>query len=288
MVRRSVLFSPGDQPRLMRKAPGVDADVVVFDLEDAVAPNGKEDARRAVRDVLTADWFDPECEVCVRITVDEADRDLDVLTDCAGELRLDTLVCPKVDDPATVKRRAELARSRGIDVPILALIETAAGVLAAAEIAEAEPTDGLIFGAEDLAADLGAVRTDEGTEVLYAREHVVLAASAAGVDAIDTVYTNFEDDEGLREEAEFARQLGFDGKLAIHPAQVSLINDAYTPTESEIEWARRVLAARDRAKKEGKGVFEVDGEMIDRPLVRRAERFRELATAAGVPFDANP
>lgn len=269
----------------MEKAPGVGADAVVFDLEDAVVPARKAEAREAVRDVLAADRFDPDCEVCVRLTLDEPERDLAVLVG-AENLRLDALVLPKVDSADTVRRRAEMARSRGLDVPILALVETAAGVLAAEEIAAAEPTAGLVFGAEDLSADVGATRTAEGTEVLYAREHVVLAASAAGVDAIDTVYTDFEDDDGLREEASFARQLGFDGKLAIHPAQVPIVNDAFTPPESEREWARRVLAARAEADRDGRGVFEVDGEMIDRPLIARAERIRELSAAAGIDLDS--
>ncbi|MEF8779840.1 MAG: CoA ester lyase [Haloferacaceae archaeon] len=287
MVRRSVLFSPGDRPSLMEKAPGVGADAVVFDLEDAVVPARKAEAREAVRDVLAADRFDPACEVCVRLTLEEPERDLEVLVG-AETLRLDALVLPKVESADTVRRRAKMARSRGLDVPILSLVETAAGVLAAEEIAAAEPTAALVFGAEDLSADVGATRTAAGTEVLYAREHVVLAASAAGVDAIDTVYTDFEDDDGLREETSFARQLGFDGKLAIHPAQVPVINDAFTPGESEREWARRVLAARAEADRDERGVFEVDGEMIDRPLIARAERIRELSAAAGIDPDPEP
>jgi citrate lyase subunit beta/citryl-CoA lyase len=118
--------------------------------------------------------------------------------------------------------------------------------------------------------------------VLHAREHVVLAASAAGVDAIDTVYTDFEDEEGLRAETAFARDLGYDGKLAIHPAQVAPINEAFTPDSERIEWAKRVLAAREEARTEGQGVFAVDGEMIDAPLVAQAERIRERARAADV------
>jgi citrate lyase subunit beta/citryl-CoA lyase len=118
--------------------------------------------------------------------------------------------------------------------------------------------------------------------VLYAREHVVLAASAAGVDALDTVYTDFSDTAGLREETAFALGLGYDGKLAIHPSQVEPINEAFTPDPDEIEWASRVLDARDEAEREGRGVFSVDGEMIDAPLVAQAERIVERAAAAGL------
>jgi citrate lyase subunit beta/citryl-CoA lyase len=139
--------------------------------------------------------------------------------------------------------------------------------------------DGVVFGAEDLAADIGATRTPEGTEVFHARQHVVLAAAAHGVSAIDTVFTEYTDHDGLRAETATARQLGYDGKLAIHPEQVSVINDAFTPDEEDVEWAQRVVSARERADR---AVFEVDGEMIDAPLVAQAERIVERARAAGI------
>jgi citrate lyase subunit beta/citryl-CoA lyase len=281
MSRRSVLFSPGDQPELLRKAPRSDADTVVYDLEDAVAPDSKPAAREAVRAVLSDPDFDPECEVAVRVNAGAtAESDLDaVLTD---DVRLDAVVVPKVADAGDVDRVARLLADAGRPLPILALVESAAGVLHAEAIAAADATDALVFGAEDLAADVGATRTDGGTEVLYAREHVVLAASAAGVDAIDTLYTDFEDSEGLADDTDFALELGYDGKLAIHPAQVSVINEAFTPDPDRVAWARRVLSARETADREGRGVFRVDGEMIDAPLIARAETVRERARAAGV------
>jgi len=189
---------------------------------------------------------------------------------------------PKVGDADTVERHASMLGERDLEVAVFVLIETAAGVLRAEGIAAADPTDAVLFGAEDLAADLGATRTDAGTEVLYAREHVVLAASAAGVDAVDTVFTDFEDEAGLAEETRFALELGYDGKIAIHPAQVPVINEAFTPDRERVEWARRVLAAREAADEAGRGVFEVDGEMIDAPLIARAERIAERAAAAGI------
>ena len=281
MSRRSVLFSPGDQPELLRKAPRSDADTVVYDLEDAVAPDSKPAAREAVRAVLSDPDFDPDCEVTVRVNAGAtAATDLDaVLTD---DVRLDAVVVPKVADAGDVDRVAGLLADAGRPLPILALVESAAGVLHAEAIAAADATDALVFGAEDLAADVGATRTDGGTEVLYAREHVVLAASAAGVDAIDTLYTDFEDSEGLADDTDFALELGYDGKLAIHPAQVSVINEAFTPDPDRVAWARRVLSARETADREGRGVFRVDGEMIDAPLIARAETVRERARAAGV------
>jgi len=283
MARRSVLFSPGDQPDLLRNALDSGADTVVFDLEDAVVPDRKAEARAAVREVLdeaaaTDGGDSPSPEVCVRVQPPGrgAAADLDAVLDGA---RPDALVCPKAAEATDVTDLAALARERDADPPILALVETAAGVLHAEAVAAAAPTDALVFGAEDLAADIGATRTDEGTEVLHAREHVVLAARAAGVDAVDTVYTDFGDTDGLREDAEFARQLGYDGKLAIHPAQVEPIHEAFTPDPDRVAWAERVREAREAADREGRGVFTVDGEMVDAPLVAQAARVLERARA---------
>ncbi|WP_192927948.1 HpcH/HpaI aldolase/citrate lyase family protein [Halococcus salsus] len=277
MARRSVLFTPGDRPEMLRKAPTTGADVVVFDLEDAVAPERMAEAREAVNDVLTSD-FDPDCEVCVRVTAEGVEADLDVVL--RGDPRLDAVMCPKVGSAADVERVADVLSEHDAGRPIFALIETAEGVLAAPAIAAADPTTAVCFGAEDLAADIGATRTPEGTEVLYARERVVLAASAAGVDAVDIVFTAIEDGEGLAEETAFGAGLGYDGKMVIHPAQVAVVNDAYTPTPERVEWAERVLDARDRAADEGRGVFRVDGEMVDAPLIAQAERVVERARAA--------
>jgi len=280
MVRRSVLFSPGDQPDLMRKAPSAGADVVVFDLEDAVAPGQKDEARAAVSDVLSDPGFDPDCEVCVRVNPVGAGAGADVEAVLAGGGAADSVMLPKAGDSEDVETLGRLLAEADAEAPVLALVESARGVLNAQEIAVAGPTDALVFGAEDLSADIGATRTDEGTEVLHAREHVVLAASAAGVDAVDTVYTDIEDTEGLAEETRFAAGLGFDGKMAIHPAQVDPINEAYTPADEDIEWAERVLEAKAEADEDGRGVFRVDGEMVDAPLVARAERVLERARAA--------
>ncbi|WP_152041093.1 HpcH/HpaI aldolase/citrate lyase family protein [Salinigranum salinum] len=287
MTRRSVLFSPGDRPELLRKAPASGADTVVFDLEDAVAPSRKDEARAAVRAVLVDPAFDPDCEVAVRVGDPEADLDVLLGSDDADgdEVRLDAVVVPKVESVDDVVAVADLVASHGVDVPLLALVETATGVLNAAAVAGTEPVDALVFGAEDFAASVGATRTAEGAEVLYARQRVLVAARAAGVDAIDTLHTDYEDDEGLRAQTATTVQLGYDGKLAIHPRQVTIINEALTPDADRIEWARRVLAAKDDADAAGRGVFSVDGEMIDAPLVTQAERTLERARAAGVVED---
>ncbi len=259
----------------MRKAPGAGADVLVFDLEDAVAPERKTEARDAVVDVLSDPEFDPEAEVAVRVNPGDAGID-DVATVCADHPP-DALVVPKATSAAEVTRVADAAREAGADCPVIAIIESAAGVLAAPGVASADDTSALVFGAEDFAADVGATRTDEGTEVLYARERVVVAASAAGIDAIDTLHVDYQDDDGLREDAKFSRQLGYDGKLAIHPAQVPIINEAFSPDPDDVTWAKKVLRARDEADADGRGVFGVDGEMIDAPLVKQAENILDRA-----------
>jgi citrate lyase subunit beta/citryl-CoA lyase len=281
------MFTPGDRPAMLRKAPEAGADVVVFDLEDAVAPARKDEAREAVAEVLADPEFDPDAEVCVRVNPVgiDADADLAGVLDAGGDAARDAIeavMLPKTESADDVRTLRRLLREHDLDVPVLSLVETAVGVLDAQAIAAADPTDALVFGAEDLSADIGATRTDEGTEVLHAREHVVLAASAAGVDAIDTVYTDLGDTEGLREETEFGIQLGYDGKMAIHPAQVAPINEAFTPDADRIEWAEAVLEARDAAAAEARGVFSVDGEMIDAPLVAQAERIVERAEAASL------
>ncbi|GAA0198337.1 CoA ester lyase [Halobacterium noricense] len=264
---------------MMRKAPDAGSDVIVFDLEDAVAPERKGEAREAVRDVLTDPSFAPDCEVCVRVNPTGVTADDDLRGIAAGTDALDSVMLPKTGSADDVETLARLLSEHDCEVPILALVETARGVLNATEIGAEPATDALVFGAEDLSADIGATRTDEGTEVLYAREHVVLAASATGVDAIDTVYTDFGDTDGLGEETEFAIQLGYDGKMAIHPAQVSPINDAFTPDPERVKWAKTVLSAKSEADADGRGVFRVDGEMIDAPLIAQAERILAYAQA---------
>ncbi|QLK25692.1 CoA ester lyase [Natrinema zhouii] len=286
MVRRSVLFTPGDRPEMLRKAPSAGADVIVFDLEDAVAPQRKAEAREAVRDVLSEPSFDPACEVCVRVnavdaaTGSSAADDLDVLLGEGAEGTLESVMLPKAGSADDIRALADELDKYDASLPILPVLESAGGILAALEIAAVPATDALVFGAEDLAADIGATRSAEGLEVLYARERVVLAAAAHDCTAIDTLVTDFEDEAALREDATFSIQLGYDGKLAIHPDQVAVINEAFTPSAEEREWAERVFAAKRDADAEGRGVFAVDGEMIDAPLIARAERIRSRAAAA--------
>lgn len=278
-----MLFTPGDEPEMMRKAVGGDADVVVFDLEDAVAPDSKEKARSSIAEVLGEGEEDEAPEVWARINrLDAGGReDLRAL---AGdeENEPSCFVVPKADSASSVRRVAYALDEGGSDAGVVPIVETAEGVVNAAEIAGASRVSAVVFGAEDLSADIGATRTDEGTEVLYARQKVVTAASAAGVDALDTLWTDFKDEEGLRRDTERTVRFGYDGKLAIHPAQVGVINDAFTPEEESVEWAEKIMKAKREADERGKGVFEVDGEMVDEPLIEQARTVLERAKAAGL------
>jgi len=283
MVQRSLLYSPGDDREMLETAVETAADTVIFDLEDAVAPDSKDEARRTVQSTL--DFLDdPTPDVSVRINpYDRRGReDVDaVVGDVAAPP--DSILLPKVDDSETVEALHDHLTDLGAsDVGIVPLVETAAGLVAVEAVAAAPGVTAVAYGDQDFTADIGATVTDDKTESLYARERTVVAAAAAGVDALDTVYTDIEDTDGLREQTEFVVDLGFDGKLAIHPDQVPVINEAFTPTDDEIEWAEAVLAGQERASEEGSGVFTVDGQMIDPPLVERARKIADRAEAAGI------
>ncbi|MFC6784510.1 HpcH/HpaI aldolase/citrate lyase family protein [Halobaculum halobium] len=283
MVRRSLLYSPGDDREMLETAVETDTDAVIFDLEDAVAPDAKAEARRTVRSALD-DLTDPTPSIMVRVNpYDRTGRaDVDAVVGDVADPP-DGIVLPKVDDPATVAALHDRLADLGAgDVDIIPLIETAAGVVAVEEIAAAPGVAAVAYGDQDFTADVGATVTDDKTESLYARQRTVVAAAAAGVDALDTVHTDIEDTTGLREQTEFVADLGFDGKLAIHPGQVPVINEAFTPTSEEIDWAETVLARQDEASEGGSGVFTVDGQMIDPPLVERARTIVRRAEAAGI------
>lgn len=283
MVRRSLLYCPGDDREMMEKAVETAADAVIFDLEDAVAPDAKAEARRTVRSMLDS-LDDPEPDVAVRINPygRSGREDADAVV---GDVDSppDAVLLPKVNGAETVEALFErLGRLASEPIGIVPLVETAEGVAAADGIAAASGVDAVAFGDQDFTADIGATVTDDKTESLYARQRVVVAAAAAGVDAFDTVYTDIRDLDGLQEQAEFVAGLGFDGKLAVHPDQIPVINAAFTPASDRLEWAETVLAERERAEAEGVGAFTVDGQMIDPPLVERAESVIERAEAAGI------
>ncbi len=279
---RSLMFVPGAKTRLLEKARTAAADAVILDLEDGVAPEAKAEARGLIRQALDAGPFGPQ--VVVRINGWTGGLAQDDLAATLPGGRVDAVCLPKAENPDEVQALARWLdgweAQQGLaagSLGVLLMIETALGVLRVLDLARSSPrVQALCLGGEDLSRDLGAVRTREGQELAYARAHVVVAARAAGVWAIDTVYTDLQDEDGLRAEASQARRLGYSGQLLIHPNQIEPVHQAWAPSAAEFEWARRVLAAFDEATARGDGVVALDGKMIDAPVVARA---RELLAA---------
>ena len=262
---RSYLFAPGHNSKLLAKVFDAGADAVMLDLEDAVPPEAKDTARRAVAEVL------PTHLAWVRVNAAGTPwcaADLDAVGEHAFGIRI-----PKAESAADVA----WVRARAPGKPIIAAVESARGVFAAAEIAAAPGVVHLAMGGVDLARDLGAGSSNLAT--LYVRSHLVLASRIAGIEPpIDSVYPHLDDDSGLREQAAFARMLGFFGKSAIHPRQLPILHEVFTPTAEEISWAREVIAAFDAAG--GEALRLSSGEFVDLPVADRARRLLQLA--AGV------
>lgn len=253
------------------------ADAVVFDLEDSVEAAQKQPAREAIAEFLAAPAI--EGSRIVRFNaVNTADGERDI-TFFTGKSGFDAVLIPKVEDAAAIERVAKALGDVPAPMPVLPLIETPLGVLRAAEIAAAKATvPALLFGAEDLTARLGAPRTVDGDELLFARGQIAMAAAAANAEAIDAIYANIKDLASLRRDAERARGFGFRGKMAIHPAQVPIINEVFSPSAVELDRARRIVEAFEQAQAAGDVITRLGDEMIELPIVERARRV--LARAA--------
>lgn len=285
-MRRSMLFMPGNNAGMLLNADALGADSVILDLEDAVSPAEKDSARILVRNALKCLDYS-NCEIIIRINSIDTEfwkSDLDEII----PLKPHMIMPPKVScakDIQTVADYIKLVEKRhNIENPtsIIALIETALGVENAFEIATADDRVKAIFlGAEDLTADLRCKRTKKGDEIFYSRGRIVTAARAANIDAYDTPFTDVEDEEGLREDAEFAKGLGFTGKAAISPRHVMTINEVFSPTLEEIEYAKEVMDIIRVAKEQGKGAISLRGKMVDAPIVERARQTLEIAKALG-------
>jgi citrate lyase subunit beta/citryl-CoA lyase len=278
---RSMLFVPGTRQDRFGKAMAAGADAVVFDLEDSVEAGQKEKARSLIAEFLSAPSTGTLRFVRFNgVHTKDGEADLEFFS---GRTGFDGVLLPKVETVGLVELVARLfARHApgGIVPPLLLLIETPAAVLRAGDIVTADaPVAALLFGAEDFTARLGVERTTDGEELLYARGQIAAAAAAARAEAIDAVFTDLNDPEGLRRDCRRARGLGFHGKMAIHPKQIEIINDAFTPAAAEIERARRVVEAYDAARAGGHGVTTLDGRMVELPVVDRARRVLALAAA---------
>jgi citrate lyase subunit beta/citryl-CoA lyase len=256
---RSLLFAPGNKAEVLAKLPRSGPDGVVLDLEDAVPADAKAEARAVV--AVVAPTLVDQLAVFVRVNAVPSEwfaDDVVALPDgIAG------IVVPKLESAEQVEALPE--------VPVVAGLETAAGVARAEEVLAGDQIVAAYFGAEDYVADMGGVRTAEGTEVLYARSRVALAARLTGTLAIDQVVTDLRDEHRFRADAAVGRSLGYRGKLCIHPAQVAWAHEAFSPSADELDRARRLLAAYEEAKAAGTAAIAFEGQMVDEPLARQAQ-----------------
>ena len=283
-----MLFLPGNAPKMIINGNYLGSDAVIFDLEDAVAPDQKDAARLLVRNVLRSIEFDL-VETIVRInSIDTPywQRDIDSIL----PQKPDIIMLPKTSCAADVltvdaylqQEEKKLGYAKNT-VRLMPLIETALGVENAYAIASAsDRIVALFLGAEDLTADLRCKRTKESEEIAYARGRMVAAARAAGVDVYDTPFTDVNDDEGIRIDTEKAKALGFTGKASISPRHVPVINEVFSPSQRDIDYAYEVMEAIRIAKEQGRGAIALRGKMIDAPIVNRAKQTIEAAEELGL------
>ncbi|MDY5768307.1 MAG: citrate (pro-3S)-lyase subunit beta [Alloprevotella sp.] len=286
-LRRTMMFVPGNNPGMMADAHIYGPDSIMLDLEDSVTLAEKDAARLLVYHALqSVDYGQTEMVVRINpLSTPFGRKDIEAVvragvhvirmpkTETADEVREVEAEIERVE-----KRLGCLGRTQ-----IMAAIESALGVVNAYDIATASKRMmGIALGAEDYCANLKTQRSQTGDELRLARETIVVAARAAGIDALDTVYSNLNDMEAFRAEVEFIKTLGFDGKSIINPRQIEVVNEVFAPKEKDIQKARTILAAIREAEARGSGVVAVNGKMVDRPVVIRAQRTIELAKASGL------
>ena len=287
-LRRTMMFVPGNNPAMVKDAGIYGADSIMFDLEDAVSMAEKDAARDLVYEALqTQDYGD--AELVVRVNGQDTPyyaNDVRAMV----KAEIDVVRLPKAEDAEMVKKldaditaaEKEFGREEGSTM-LMAAIESAKGVINAYQIASAsDRMMGIALSAEDYTTDMKTHRYPDGAELEFARNMVLHAARAAGVAAFDTVFTNMNDTEGFYRETEYIHQLGFDGKSLVNPRQIPMVNKVYEPTKKEIENAKNVENAIKEAKLKGSGVISMNGQMVDRPVVLRAERVMRLAKASNL------
>jgi len=270
---QTLLFVPADKRDMLCKAQRYGADAVLVDLEDAVAPQGKAAARTLLTALLGDGALDGPSAICVRVNAvgEGVEEDLAAI---AGA-HVAAIVLPKVSDAAAVTHARAAINERlegGESVGLVPQVESVLGILELGRLTGVGGVDALAFGGEDFCVDLGVARSEDALELLVPRALLALQARAADLPAIDTVYTAIHDEQGLLREATTARQLGFTGKLLIHPSQIQPVRRVFAPTDEELVWARRVLETQGSADGSEAGVGVVDGRMVDAPVIGQAER----------------
>lgn len=285
--RRTMLFMPGNNPGMLQSATVFGADSIILDLEDAVSISEKDSARILVRDAIkNLDYSSVEVIVRINATTTEfALEDIDVI----GRVKPDGLMIPKATeedmemvDEILTRIEEEKCFEKSC-IKLIPIVESAYGLENVYNIIKSSKrTVAVLLGGEDLTADMGIKRTKEGNEIFYARNKVAVACKAAKVDCVDTPFTDVNDNRGLIKDTILAKSLGVTGKSAINPRQVDDINEVFAPSIEEIRYAKRVLKGVEEAEKEGKGVFAIDGKMIDAPVISRAKTVMEIANSLGL------
>lgn len=281
-LRRTMLFMPGNNPGMLQNAAILGADSIILDLEDAVSITEKDSARILVREAIkNVDYS--SVEVVVRINPLDTEfghLDLDVI----ARTKPDSIMVPKADENEIREAHEilnKIEEEEGFEkgsIKIIPLIETAFGLETVYNVINvSDRVVAILLGGEDLTSDLSIKRTKEGEEIFYARNRIATVCRAFKIDSIDTPFTDISDFEGLEKDTLKAKGLGITGKSAINPRQIDSIHSVFAPTKEEVNYALRVLKAMEQAEKEGKGVFSLDGKMIDAPIINRATTTVELA-----------
>ena len=284
-LRRTMMYVPGNNPSMVQNAGVYGADSIIFDLEDAVSISEKDSARSLIKyALLSVNYWTSEKVVRINGTDTEFYRDdLEVIVPC----KPDALRVPKIEYARQIievdKLVTEIERKNNIPentIKLMPILESAIGIVNAYQIASAtKRTVAMSIGGEDFTADLGIKRTKEGNELNYSRAQVVVAARAAGIDPVDTVFSDVNDEEGLKAATRKIKDMGFVGKSVINPRQIEPIHEVFTPTDEEIEKSIRIIEAMEDAMEQGLGVVSLNGKMIDKPVLKRAEQTIAFAKA---------
>ena len=277
-ARRSFIFAPGLQPEMFPKALKSGADIVCIDLEDAIAPQHKDISRERTMALFAEEQADDGVERMVRINCTRTPEGMaDLQAIVAGPNRPPAIMLPKVKSPDEIRALDELFDENDVEIRLHVIIETNHGLEAAYEIAQAsDRLDAMFFGGVDMAAELRA--RNDWLNLLYARSRIVHAAAGAEVDVIDVPYLDLEDLSGMRREAEAARDLGFSGKGSIHPKQIPILNEVFSPSADEVAHAQKIVDAFANAET---GLVVVDGKLIEKPVLRSMRRMLAVAERVG-------
>ncbi|XP_048454259.1 citramalyl-CoA lyase, mitochondrial isoform X1 [Rhincodon typus] len=291
--RRAVLYVPGNDERKLHKITSLDVDCVVLDCEDGVALNKKEEARLTIAEMLSRPHVG-RTDLCVRInSVSSGLAELDMEVILQSKELPPTLMLPKVETVEEIKwfadRFTKYSKGRTFKEPmnLITFVETAVGLLnfkAGCEEAQhlgsraGFQLDGVVFGSDDFCASIGATRTKDAQELVYARQKVVVTAKAFGLQAIDLVYIDYKDDDGLCRQSREGALMGFTGKQVIHPRQIPIVQEAFSPSPERVKWARELIEAFEEYQKLGKGAFTFHGSMIDMPSLKQAQNIITLTS----------